>query len=362
MNIENMLPKLIRAGFENDMKSFEVIAITIASKLKKTNALISDEINEVIFNKNVGNNSYRSVGLDNLPTGKKNNLNLINVKEIDNIEEPILPENIKILFQKFINEQSKAQDLMSFGVKPSNSILLYGEPGVGKTYSAQWLSMKLGKPLIVLDLSSVISSYLGETGANLRSVLDYAKSNNAILFLDEFDAIAKKRDDVRDVGELKRIVNVLLKELEEWPIGSMVIAATNHPELLDKAIWRRFDLKIEIEMPNKAMRKEIVSRELSNFKDVNNKFVDLLADATTNESAAEIVRICDDLKREYVLSNKDINSLIISRMRDYIDGMDVKQKKQLVTDLHELNTMSVNEICEITSIPKSTIYRYIKID
>ena len=212
MDIYEMIAKLIRAGLENDMKSFEVISLSIANKLKSKNKLISNEIINTLSYKNMGSSSYRSVGLKDVPIEAKNKTNLARIEEPLEIEEPILSEDVRKQFEQFLKERRSMQKLLEFGVKPNNSILLYGEPGVGKTYSAKWLSYKLNKPIVNLDLSSVISSYLGETGSNLKTVLDYAKGQNAILFLDEFDAIAKRRDDSRDVGELKRIVNVLLKE------------------------------------------------------------------------------------------------------------------------------------------------------
>ena len=241
MNALEMIPQLIRASVEKDENSIEVISLTMANKLRNKHADIAKEIDKILFERNIGNNSYRSIGLSNIPTDKKNNENLINIKEVGKVEMPILSDENKIAFEKFLNEQDKKYELMKIGLRPTNSILLYGEPGVGKTYSATWLASVLKKPLVILDLATIVSSYLGETGTNIKKVLDYAKENDCVLFLDEFDAIAKTRTDARELGEMKRIVNVLLKELEEWPIGSIVIAATNHEELLDKAIWRRFD-------------------------------------------------------------------------------------------------------------------------
>ena len=123
---------------------------------------------------------------------------------------------------------------------------------LGKTLAARWIAKKLNRPLIVLDLWAVMSSFLGRTGNNIRNVLDYAKGLDCVLLLDEFDAIAKRRDDAVEIGELKRLVTVLLQEIDEWPSSGLLLAATNHPDLLDPAVWRRFELIVEFPMPTEA--------------------------------------------------------------------------------------------------------------
>lgn len=126
-----------------------------------------------------------------------------------------------------------------------------GPPGVGKTLAARWLAVQLHRPLLILDLASVMSSFLGRTGSNLRNVMDYAKSVECVLLLDEFDAIAKRRDDNGEIGELKRLVTVLLQEIDDWPVGGLLVAATNHGSLLDPAAWRRFEVQIDFPLPNR---------------------------------------------------------------------------------------------------------------
>ena len=202
---------------------------------------------------------------------------------------------------------------------------------------------------------------LGETGSNIKSVLDYAKKNNGVLFLDEFDSIAKKRDDDKDVGELKRIVNVLLKELEQWPINGIVIAATNHPELLDKAIWRRFDLKINLPMPNLEIRQLIIKRELSGVEYINNTFIELMSYLTEDINAAEIVRYCTNIKKNYVLYGNIIESNSLKPLIENIYRDKKIDKCKLCRMIKtSLPKMKVDDISELTGIPSSSIYRYLK--
>ena len=130
------------------------------------------------------------------------------------------------------------------GLSPTRSAIFVGPPGVGKTLTARWLASQLGVPLYVLDLTAVMSSLLGRSGTNLRAALDFAKRSPCVLLLDEIDAIAKRRSDDTDIGELKRLVTVILQEVDEWPATGLLLAATNHAELIDPALWRRFDLVI----------------------------------------------------------------------------------------------------------------------
>lgn len=359
MTIEEMIAKLIRVGLENDMKSFELIALTIANKLKVKNKIVSNEIINTISYKNIGSSTYRAVGLKEVPIDIKTKVNLAKIEEPLEVKAPILSKKVKYLYDRFLKERENAQELLKFGVKPNNSILLYGEPGVGKTYSVKWLSYKLNKPIVNLDLSSVISSYLGETGSNLKMVLDYAKEVDGILFLDEFDAIAKKRDDSRDIGELKRIVNVLLKELENWPDNSIIVAATNHPELLDKAIWRRFDVKINIELPTNSLRKEIINRELEGLN-INDYLYEFIVEVTDGINSAEIVRICQNIKKSYILDSKDIQECVLKNIKIDISNLTSSDKIRLCKKLKKINSkIKPCEIEEITGIPKSTIYKYL---
>lgn len=154
---------------------------------------------------------------------------------------------------RVVAEWQGAARLREAGLVPTRSVLISGPPGVGKTLAASWLAMELNVPLLTLDLATVMNSFLGKTGQNLRLVLNHAMSTPSVLLLDEFDAIAKRRDDDSDVGELKRLVNVLLQAVDNWSGESLLVAATNHPDLLDPAVWRRFDLSVAMGNPEPDM-------------------------------------------------------------------------------------------------------------
>ncbi|MYB43819.1 MAG: AAA family ATPase [Acidimicrobiia bacterium] len=197
-----------------------------------------------------------------LPVEGDSRLALVRVEDPPTIDEsPILPGGVQASLQQLIDERHRVHELANSGLAPTRTALLLGPPGVGKTMTARWIAAALGLPLLVLDLSAVMSSLLGRTGMNVRYALDYAKGHECVLLIDELDSIGKRRDDEGDVGELKRLVNVLLQQLDDWPIlAGLLLGATNHPELLDPAIWRRFEMTIELPMPDRAARRAAVHR------------------------------------------------------------------------------------------------------
>ena len=272
---ENLIVELIVSALEKRSVEAESLALSIARIIKKDNPDFSKKIISAVSAFSFNPSFARSID-EPLPVDSDSKLEMVNIisPNPDIHTEPVLNPFVREKIQNFLEERRRAPLLLDRGIRPSTSLLLIGQSGTGKTMLAKHIASALGLNLVVLDLSSSISSLLGKTGQNLKQVLGYARETGSVLLLDEFDAIAKKRDDSTDLGEIKRVVNVLLIELEAWPVSSVVIATSNHPELLDRAIWRRFDHTLEIQHPGNEERVALIKRGFGDFlvKDIPRRF------------------------------------------------------------------------------------------
>ena len=160
----------------------------------------------------------------------------------------------------------RADVLRAHGIEPRHRILLYGPPGNGKTSLAECLSFELALPLFIVRYDMVVTSYLGETAKRLRRLFDFVRTEPCVLFFDEFDAIGKERGDLHETGEIKRVVTTLLLQLDDLPSYCVLVAATNHPELLDRATWRRFEIKLELDHPSDEHMIAYFAHRLREFK------------------------------------------------------------------------------------------------
>jgi SpoVK/Ycf46/Vps4 family AAA+-type ATPase len=207
------------------------------------------------------------------------------------LDDVVLPVKQKDILMQVTEEQKNAISLLKQGLHPINRLLLCGPPGCGKTMTAMALANELGLQMAYVRLDGLISSFLGQTGTNLRKVFDSVKSLRVVLFLDEFDAIAKKRDDAHELGELKRVVTTLLQNFDNMPDNVFLIAATNHHHLLDPAIWRRFNVAIMFELPDFEQRKSLYQKWLAQYPLSNDIDIDLVAKVSERLNCSEIKEI-----------------------------------------------------------------------
>ncbi len=191
---------------------------------------------------------------------------LITEKGQTNLDEVVLTPENRSAIQQLVKEHRFIAELSKYGLPVNNKLLLHGSSGCGKTITAKAIATALDKPIYILNLSQIISSRIGETSQNLKLVFDKAGRERAVLFLDEFDQLAKARgSDDKDVGEMRRLVNTLIQLIDYFPEKALLICATNHVDIIDQALLRRFQLRITYEMPSNEQLDTYYTKLLAAF-------------------------------------------------------------------------------------------------
>lgn len=272
-------------------------------------------------------------------------------------ESPILNFQIESQLRQLVNEQLRSEMLVKVGLEPTRTALFVGEPGVGKTISAEWIARELGVPLFTLDLSAVMSSFLGKTGANVRRVFEFARSTPCVFFLDELDAVAKKRDDSGEIGELKRLVTVLLQEIDAWPSGSLLLAATNHEKLLDPAVWRRFESIVEFPLPGREEIHRAVDRFLGPVG-VDTSKLSFLSSLYEGKAISAIELSIKSSLRRSVLENKDPLDVLLEHALLDVGKCSSSMRAKLAAEAQQSSGLSARSISELTGVSRTTLRKY----
>ena len=267
--------------------------------------------------------------------------------------EPVWSPEVREQLEQIVAERQRESELLQAALHPTKSVLCTGAPGVGKTLAAKWIAHRLDRPLITLDLAAVMSSFLGRTGNNVRNVLDYAKGVECVFLLDEFDAVAKRRDDAVEVGELKRLVTVLLQEIDDWPSSGLLIAATNHPELLDPAVWRRFERIVRFPMPTDEQISEAVQRQIGNDRSTD-RWIAVLARALGGMSFAEVEREIVRARRQAVMQHCPLVEALKRVVRERARELSRDHRAELAMNLRDVG-VSQREAHEWTGVSRDTI-------
>lgn len=365
IEIDNDLVQLVRLAVNEQTDDVRLFVARLVRKYRGVKPGLAEQMELYLRSKPARGNSVmrKIIRPENsphpMPVDNESRMSLLKVfNDNSGAVQPLLSPELEASFSQIIQERKQSERLASLGLHPTRSAIFVGKPGVGKTLTARWLASKLGLPLYILDLTTVMSSLLGKTGSNLRAALDFSKQAPCVLLLDEIDAIAKKRNDDTDIGELKRLVTVMLQEVDEWPPSGLLLAATNHPELIDPALWRRFDLVIEFKLPALNQIKEAVTQFLGPDLSVFNRWLDILVLIFSGESFSDIERSIQRFRRTLALSDASDSDVIEELVKIKALTLEHQQRIDVAVELANKTKLSQHKISEITGVSRDTIRKY----
>lgn len=308
----DILISLIQSATRGDMVSFrKAVESLIAEERGKNHNILADRLAALLINGK--NNEFRIQQNGEITDFL---FEAIPAKTFDDL---VLDDTVLGLCKELVEEQHRADLLRTYGLEPRNRILLAGPPGNGKTSLAEALAYHLMYPFFVIRYESLIGSYLGETASRLKKVFDYVKTRNCVLFFDEFDTIGKERGDTKETGEIKRVVSSLLLQMDCLPSYVVIITASNHPELLDRAVWRRFQIRLELRSPNQKQTQKLIEVFRKKSKINFNYDTQKLAENLSGYSYAEIEEFCVDVLRQSILSHQQNNArkIVINKIKEW---------------------------------------------
>lgn len=313
------LVELVKAASNGDQQSFRRAAeYLIQDERKKGHRLLADRLTKSL--QQTGTFPAKQQNISSSALHKDLFFEINPERSLDSL---VLAEKISTQIKELIEEQHRAELLRAHNLKPRHRILLAGPPGNGKTTLAEALAAELMVPLIVVRYETLIGSYLGETSTRLKHLLDYAKTQRCVLFFDEFETLGKERGDTHETGEIKRVVSSLLLQMDELPDYVVVVAASNHPELLDRAVWRRFQLRIELPIPTRSQLTQFIDA-IEHRCQINFGFAsETIAKRLLGLNFAEVEEFCLSVVRRAVLDQrlsdaKAITQLKLEQWRDRV--------------------------------------------
>ncbi|MBN4054989.1 ATP-binding protein [Acidimicrobium ferrooxidans] len=297
--------KIIDGAMNADRAKVQAYAEQLASKLEQADdGKSAERLRTALRGGKTQQLALSRASGGRLPVDSESRLPLADVEVFDP-KRPVdvfLSSSVERTVEEFLTYISAADQLIAQGVGITPSLLAFGPPGCGKTELGRHIASRLDLPLLTARTDSLISSYLGSTAKNLRSLFEHAMSRPCVLFLDEFDAVAKLRDDRHELGELKRVVVSLLQNIDALDSETVLIAATNHEHLLDKAIWRRFSCTVKVGFPETEARRSLFEKYLGSFATM--KDTSLFAALSEGLSGASIRQVAEDAKRNAILRSQ----------------------------------------------------------
>ena len=311
----DLLLEIVRAGARGEQPLFrKALEALIAEERAKQHHILADRLagylNQSEPPKPVSTPTYRNGPMTNL---------FFELNPTRRMDDLILSNIVTAACKELIEEQNRSDILRSHNLEPRHRILLAGPPGNGKTSLAEALAAELAVPLLVVRYESVIASYLGETALRLSRLFEQIRTRRCLLFFDEFDVVGKERGDIHETGEIKRVVSSLLLQVDALPSYVTVVTATNHPELLDRAVWRRFQIRLELTAPTQKQTEEWFRRFESRMGEKLGISLSTLAKNLKGSNFSEIEQFGQDVQRRYVLSlpQANMSQIIKERMTQW---------------------------------------------
>ncbi|MEH2482045.1 SpoVK/Ycf46/Vps4 family AAA+-type ATPase [Nitrobacteraceae bacterium AZCC 2146] len=295
----DLLISLVRAGAAGDKSMLRsTVEAMMADERAKSHHILADRLERALQAVSVTTPSLMPTSRTQQAAGRDT---ILEQTARIRLDELVLPLPARSEGDQLIEEHARAGVLRAHGYEPRHRVLLSGPPGNGKTSFAEAIAEALSLPFFVVRYDALIGSYLGETNARLRALFDYVRTQSCVLFFDEFDAIGKERGDDHETGEIKRVVSFLLMQIDTLPSYVLTIAATNHAELLDRAVWRRFQLKISFPAPRQSEVAAFIDRLISSWPQRPTLSSTDIAKALNASSYAEARDFCQNVRRRQIL-------------------------------------------------------------
>ncbi len=307
MATQEQIRALLESHAEGDDKRFTAVALQLAAQAARNGqSRFANELKHLVDSMRSSKNNLKTTTLDPDVQSSLGDISGYVSVSFPNakLSELVLSEQVRSSIQRLLLEQQQRDNLKLHGLCPDSHVLLVGPPGTGKTSTARVIAGELNLPLYTVRLETVISKYMGETAAKLKAIFDFAAISRGIYFFDEVDALAVKRTTENDVGEMRRVLSSFLQFMEEEATESIILAATNNPQLLDPALFRRFDLIIEYGLPDSKGVKSLIQNRLANASFSRIAWGKICEDAF-NLSPAEICLAAEDAAKDVILSGRE---------------------------------------------------------
>jgi SpoVK/Ycf46/Vps4 family AAA+-type ATPase len=326
----DLLISLVKAGTRGDNRKFRNVAeAIIAEERAKRHGVLAERLLEAIQHNGNGMHSL-SITTHAIDPAHKGRDFISEITPRRTLNDLVLSPDARQSIDELVEEQLRADLLRAHGVESRNRAIFVGPPGTGKTTLAEAVAEAINVSLFLVRYELMIGSYLGETATRLKRLFDYARTTPCVLFFDEFDAIGKERGDVHETGEIKRVVSSLLMQIDELPSYTVVIAATNHPELLDRAAWRRFQIRLNLPMPTQQELTSYIESFVSKFDEPVGHASASIVKALGKISYAEAEQFCLDVRRRQVLAvgQKPLKAVLAEQLKLWASKSRARQQSE----------------------------------